>query len=206
MTTDPFQTEVARLFLSLRTSASFALAGGAGLLAHAIIDRTTQDLDMFADPGSDLLAAAEEFTSAARDRGWEVGEITKTAGFVRLTVTHGGEMTMVDLAIEAPAATPLVETDYGRTLSSSDLAARKVLALFDRAAARDFADVYKLRSYFDEDDLIRLASALDTGFDTTYFADMLRSIRRFEDDDIPLPADAIHDARAWFEDWAKHLR
>ena len=51
---------------------------------------------------------------------------------------------LVDLAVDAPPDQPGSVTIAGPTFSPEELAGRKVLALFDRAAARDFVDVYLL--------------------------------------------------------------
>lgn len=43
----PFQDEVARAFFSLDASRDFVLSGGAALIAHDLISRSTGDLDLF---------------------------------------------------------------------------------------------------------------------------------------------------------------
>ena len=48
---------------------------------------------------------------------------------------------MTDLAVDTPPDFPASITAAGPTLAPEELAGRKLLALFDRAAARDFADV-----------------------------------------------------------------
>src|SRR5690348_1306281 len=51
------------------------------------------------------------------------------------------------------------------TLAPEELAGHKLLALFDRAAARDFADVYVLAHRFGKDVLLARAAQIDAGFD-----------------------------------------
>jgi len=51
---------------------------------------------------------------------------------------------LIDLAVNAPPDLPLSVTSAGPTLAPEELAGHKLLALFDRAAAPDFADVYFL--------------------------------------------------------------
>lgn len=55
-----------------------------------------------------------------------------------------------------PSASPTYQPD--------ELAARKLLALFDRTEARDFVDVQVLSAHFDLDRLLELAADLDPGF------------------------------------------
>jgi hypothetical protein len=51
------------------------------------------------------------------------------------------------------------------TLAPEELAGRKLLALFDRAAGRDFADVRLLARRFGKDVLLTRAVQIDAGFD-----------------------------------------
>ena len=57
---------------------------------------------------------------------------------------HGPEDLIVDLALEAAPSMPATVSILGPTFAPDELAGRKLLALFDRAAARDFADVFQL--------------------------------------------------------------
>jgi hypothetical protein len=57
--------------------------------------------------------------------------------FLRLLIESSGESLIVDLGRDSPAEEPVDATDLGPTLSLRDLAARKTLALFGRAEARD---------------------------------------------------------------------
>jgi len=56
-------------------------------------------------------------------------------------------------------------TAAGPTLAPEELAGHKLLALFDRAAARDFADVYWLARRFGTGVLLARATQIDAGFD-----------------------------------------
>ncbi len=57
----------------------------------------------------------------------------------------------------------------------------ELLALFDRAEARDFVDLHTLSERFDLDELLGLASDLDGGFTPALLAEMLASHLRFSD-------------------------
>lgn len=52
------QTRIARLVDGLPEAEEFALAGGAGLIVHGVIDRETSDLDLFATAASHVAAAS----------------------------------------------------------------------------------------------------------------------------------------------------
>jgi hypothetical protein len=81
-----------------------------------------------------------------------------------------------------------------------------VVALFDRAEARDFADVFALAQRFPKDLLIRRAAEVDAGFDHLVLATMLGSLSRFRDDEIPIDTDRADQLRAFFEQWQEELR
>ncbi len=77
-------------------------------------------------------------------------------------------------------------SELGPTLAAPDLAARKTLALFGRAEAQDFTDVYALARHFGKEQLLRWAAARGSGFDLRVFADMVGIIRRLTDEDLLL--------------------
>ncbi|MFV2018338.1 nucleotidyl transferase AbiEii/AbiGii toxin family protein [Micromonospora sp. LOL_023] len=49
VTSEEFQAEVARLALVVASRHGFALAGGHALIAHGVVDRPTEDVDLFTD-------------------------------------------------------------------------------------------------------------------------------------------------------------
>jgi len=59
-------------------------------------------------------------------------------------------------------------------LASKELAVDKVLAVFGRAEARDFVDLYALEQFFKLEDLFAFAAEKDRGFDLAVFADMAK--------------------------------
>jgi len=200
-----FQVQVARLFFSLPEAAGFLLAGGAGLVAQHLTTRPTQDLDFFTRVGgTGVPAARDAFEAAVHDRGWTIERIRDEATFCRLVV-HGNEDLLVDLALDSPPGHAATASLIGPTFAPRELAARKVVALFDRAEARDFADVFELSAHFSKEDLLAEASEVDRGFDRHIFAQMLRSLARFNDADLPAPEAHIASMRDFFATWADQL-
>jgi hypothetical protein len=201
----PFQIEVARLFFDLPASAGFLLAGGAALVAQHLTRRPTQDLDFFTRVGGSTVSAARDgFETAAAARGWTVRRVRDEDTFCRLVVS-GPEDLIVDLALDAPPDAPPRASVIGPTFAPEELAGRKLLALFDRAEARDFADVYVLAQRYDKELLLARAAAVDAGFDPAILASMLRTLSRFTDDDIPVPAEELPALRNFFTTWATEL-
>lgn len=202
----PFQVQVAQLFFGLPTSAGFLLAGGAALAAQHLTARPTQDLDIFTGPGrGDLTAARDAFERAIRERSWTVRRVRDSSSFSRLVVS-GPEDLLVDLALDAPPHEPTAMSAAGPTFGLEELAGRKLIALFDRAEARDFVDVYALVSRFSKPVLVTHAAAVDGGFDHLVLADMIDTLSRFTDTELPVAQTDIAELRRFFAEWATELR
>lgn len=203
----PFQLEVARLFFGLPQSNGFLLAGGAALLAQHLTTRPTEDLDFFTAPERGHVPAARDaLESAARQRGWSTERIHDGDTFCRLVIAGSTARVLVDLAVNAPPDSPPSPTAAGPTLAPEELAGHKLLALFDRAAARDFADVYVLARRFGKDVLLARATQIDAGFDTRVLASMLATLDRFTDSEIPLPDNLpMAGLREFYAAWRSEL-
>jgi hypothetical protein len=202
-----FQAEAARLFFALPESRGFLLAGGAALLAQHLTTRPTEDLDFFTAPERGHVPAARDaLESAARDRGWSTERIHDSDTFCRLVLRSDHGTALVDLAVNAPPDFPPSVTEAGPTLAPEELAGHKLLALFDRAAARDFADVYVLAHRVGKDTLVTRATQIDAGFDAEVLAAMLATLDRFADAEIPFPVDTTPaDLRTFYANWQSEL-
>ena len=204
MLTD-FQVEVARLFFSLPASHRFLLAGGAALLAQRMTVRPTHDLDFFTGTAGSVESARAEFEAAAQARGWTVDVRQSTVTFCRFVV-HGSEDLLVDIALDSPPRQPATASFLGPTFAPDELAGRKLLALFDRAEARDFADVYVLLQIYTKSQLLALAKDIDAGFDPGVLAEQLGTLRRFLDSDLPEESASAEQLREFFDVWGHELR
>lgn len=201
----PFQIAVAALFFSLPESDGFLLAGGAALAAQHLTTRPTQDLDLFTRAGRGTVAAARDaFEHAATERGWSIQRIRDSDTFCRLMVT-GDDDLLVDLALDSAPNQPPAGSIAGPTFGLEELAGRKLLALFDRAEARDFADVFVLAQRYHVDLILQRAAQIDAGFDPTILATMLGSLARFDDIDIPVADHAVAELRQFFHQWQQQL-
>lgn len=202
-----FQLEVARLFFALPASKGFLLAGGAALLAQHLTTRPTEDLDFFTAPERGHVPAARDaLETAARQQGWGTERIHDNDTFCRLIIRGAATSVLIDLAVNAPPEFPASATAVGPTFAPEELAGHKLLALFDRAAARDFADIYVLAHRFGTDVLLARAVQIDAGYDTKVLADMLASLDRFTDDEIPVPdGSSVDDLRAFYAAWRPEL-
>ncbi|WP_163543494.1 nucleotidyl transferase AbiEii/AbiGii toxin family protein [Occultella kanbiaonis] len=175
-------------------------------MASDLLARPTEDLDLFAaTPTTSVTKAKDAFVRALQERDHAVLIVQDAPTFCRLVVERAGEEALVDLAIDSPPRSRPTVTVLGPTLAPLELAGRKLLALFGRAEARDFADVYVLAQRFGKDALIKQAKELDAGFDLGVLAQMVRTIGRFDDDEIPLAPEVLPLARTFFTDWANEI-
>jgi hypothetical protein len=78
--------------------------------------------------------------------------------------------------------------------------------LFDRAAARDFSDMYMLVRRFGKATMLARAARIDAGFDASVLADMIATLDRFTDGEIPVPdGSAAAELRAFYAIWRSEL-
>lgn len=207
----PLQREAARLLFGLPESAGFALAGGSALVALGVIDRPTRDLDAFVaaqreDPPGDVSPLVDAFESALAGHGWSVEVIRRHTTFARFVATFDGGTIEIDLAVDSPPLFPIEHVDEVPTLAPEDLAARKVLAVLDRAEGRDFTDLWTLAQRCGRDECIAWAQQLDPGVTDTSVAHAFDQLARLRDDELPCPAREQPDVRQWFAEWSRELR
>jgi hypothetical protein len=181
----PLQRRIATIVAVLPEAEDFALAGGAALIVHGAIDRTTRDLDFFGlEPQAvDRLAPVAE--RALRAEGLTVERVLDNPGFVRLLVSADDDRTEVDLGSDAR----LFPVDQGPgfpLLTTEELAVDKVLAVFGRAEARDFVDLMAVEDRFGLDRLLEVAAEKDHGFDPLVFSDMTERFDRLRRDEFPV--------------------
>ncbi len=186
----PFQLEVARMFFALPASRGFLLAGGAALLAQHLTARPTEDLDFFTAPERGHVSAARDaLEAAARQRGWATERIHDSGTFCRMVIHSADAGVLVDLAVNAPPDLPPSATPAGPTLAPEELAGHKLLALFDRKQV-----------------LLARAAQIDAGFDVRVLADMIATLDRFTDSEIPVPdGSSAAELRAFYAAWRSEL-
>lgn len=193
-----FQVKMAHLFFSLPASEGFLLAGGGALLAQGLTARPTTDLDFFTRPqAGDVRAARDELHAAVIVRGWGIDHLRDSDTHCRLLV-RGTEDLIIDLAQDCAPELPASASFAGPTLAPAELAGRKVLALFGRAAARDFVDVFALSHRFSKAKLLTLAHEADAGFDVQVFIEMIDLLAHRRDVDL-FPGNVdVDELRAFF--------
>lgn len=113
----------------------------------------------------------------------------------------------VELGVDWRAHPP-VRLEIGPVLHRDDAVGNKVAALYGRAEVRDFVDVNAVlcSGLYTTNDLTRLASDADPGFDKAMFAAALSALRRIPDLALAhhgLTADDIAALRDRFQRWER---
>lgn len=201
MLTD-LQQRIARILLHGGPDPDLALAGGAALISSGLVDRRTTDLDLFTT-ASDVVDVVEWIEGALRREGFPVERQQMTPTFARLLVGDD-ERCQVDVAQDARML-PAADGSLGQTIATEELAADKVLALFSRAAGRDFVDVYFLTRFFGRPRILQLARTKDPGFDEGIFAEMLSTIDRLDRAEFDVDDTTHASILASFADWRAQL-
>ena len=186
------QHAVATIALRAAARNGFALAGGNALIAHGIIDRPTDDVDLFSDQETGVAAAADAVESALVEAGFLAERRDRTAGLEDIFEGMGeglaewiitapsGQQTMLQMAYFDRTRGP-VTMDVGPVLDLEDVAAGKAVALVSRVEPRDYVDTAAALSRYSVSRMIGLARRLDPGLTEQDFADACRQLDRMPD-------------------------
>ncbi|MEU1860584.1 nucleotidyl transferase AbiEii/AbiGii toxin family protein [Micromonospora aurantiaca (nom. illeg.)] len=175
------QVEIARLVLSVTDRYGFALGGGLALVLHGVVDRPTEDVDLFADSDSGVRPAAEAVEAALRRAGFQTRAVDGHSDIAEVVdgmdqymveweLRRGGRAVRLSLSCLARLHAPVV-MDLGPVMDLEDLIAWKVAALVGRARERDYIDVAAVLDKHGPADLLALARRVDPGL---------------EDEDVPV--------------------
>jgi hypothetical protein len=212
-----FHRRVAAIALRAAAPYGFALGGGNALIWHGIVDRVTEDVDLFTDRSDGVVPAAAAVESTLLASGLTAERQDKTGGLADIFEGMGeemaewvvvgpeGEMTTLQMAYIDRCKAPLA-MDIGPVLDVEDLIGSKVCALASRVATRDYIDTAAALRRYDAEQLICLARRLDPGLTDVDFADAGRRLDDMGDDVFArygLDALAVAELRARFTDWPR---
>ncbi len=217
MPIDELQRDVATIALRVASGHGFALAGGNALIAHGLVDRPTEDVDLFSNEEGGVEAAADAVEAALRAAGFDAERQDKTGGLSDifdqmgeglaewLITAPGGKQTMLQMAY-FDRLRGAVTMDVGPVLDLEDLAGWKTVALVSRVEPRDYVDTAAALHRYTVGQLIRLARQLDPGLEQRDFADAGRQLDRMPDGVFArygLGADGVARLRERFTAWPR---
>ena len=134
MSPDPFYTDVARIALAVAERHGFVLGGGFAWLMNGLVERPTEDVDLFTDTDGAAGSSADAECAAVRD---------------------ARSLSRLDRR-ESP-----VMMDVGPVMHLDDLIATKVAALVNRREVRDYIDVAAAMERYTVPELLELARLQD---------------------------------------------
>jgi hypothetical protein len=199
--------QVAAIALRAAAGHGFALGGGNALIAHEVISRPTQDVDLFTDQEHGVEAAAGAVESALIEAGFQAERRDQTAGLADvfpgmgdgpaewiITAADGGQM-MLQMAYFDRDRQP-VAMDIGPVLDLEDVAGGKICALAGRVEPRDYSDTAAMLARYSPAELIGFARRLDPGLDDRDFADAGSRLDKLPDQAFAATGLTDHDIAA----------
>ena len=149
MSTQPVLTQAQRELLGRLNrpefTGAFFLTGGTALAECYLHHRLSEDLDFFTQEPGRVPRGIESVRTAAAEMGVPCRVTRTDATFAECFLEHASGPLKVRLAEDAPARLRPVRTDLplGFPVDHElDIACNKISALFDRAAERDYVDVF----------------------------------------------------------------
>ncbi|MFD1537502.1 nucleotidyl transferase AbiEii/AbiGii toxin family protein [Nonomuraea guangzhouensis] len=209
---DDFHHRLARIALAAAAEHGFALAGGYAVQAHGVLQRPSEDIDLFTSSvRDDFSVGVAKICTSYAEHGLSVKVDVDSPQFVRLSVSDLtiGRTSKVELAADLRSHSP-VTMEIGPVIHLDDVAGGKVEALFTRAEVRDFIDIDALLAggRFTCEQLLNLAASRDLGFDRAIFAQMLSALDLYPDSEFlayGLTEPEVHRLRSRFNDWRAAL-
>lgn len=206
-----FQQEVTRLLLEQLQKPGFVLTGSGALREHGLIDRPTEDVDLFTEMSSaqDFGPATERAVAMLRDAGYDVDVNRDFPAYKALGVSRGGQRLEVDFGIDYRGHQP-VRMAIGRVLAVEDAVGSKVSALYSRGYPRDFLDVDAIRrsGRFTDEDLLEAGRAQDPSLDRRAFGELLMDVRKIRYGEVApygVTEDEFEEIRERMIAWGKVL-
>jgi hypothetical protein len=136
---DLFHERLAQVGLSALAGYGFALAGGYAVQAHGLLERPSEDVDLFPTMAAEQAfpEAVRAAIAAYRTAGLDVEPVVENDSFARLMVHEpaSGRSSKVELGIDWRQYPPTV-LDIGPVLSRDDAVANKVFVPQELAVHR----------------------------------------------------------------------
>jgi Nucleotidyl transferase AbiEii toxin, Type IV TA system len=189
-------------------------------MAHGLVDRRTQDVDLFTNEEGGVEAAAQVVEAALQAAGLDAERHDKTGGIADLFPGMGeglaewsvrapdGRATVLQLAYFSRCRAPVL-MDVGPVLDIEDVVGGKVSALASRAEPRDYVDTAAALGRYTVDQLIGFSRRLDSGLEQRDFADAGLQLDKWSDDvfaSYGLTPAEVAEIRRRFAAWPRSYR
>ncbi|MBI5199004.1 MAG: nucleotidyl transferase AbiEii/AbiGii toxin family protein [Nitrospirae bacterium] len=208
------QKKILNIFSDLPDKEAFYLTGGTALSALFLKHRKSHDFDFFTGVEELIIPFSQRLESSLKKQGLKVERLRGFHSFVELSVNSSEDSTIIHLATDSPFRfeQPAVCEEFSGIKIDSliDIATNKFLALFGRAALRDFIDIFFLiKERFSKNELIEKARQKDPGFDLYWLGVAMERINDFPDDSpdmhlLTRPC-AMNELKGFYMGWRKEI-
>ena len=89
--------------------------------------------------------------------------------------------------------------------AAAPICVAEILAILDRAEARDFSDLWALSAELGRNVCVDAACELDAGVTNGAIANGLMNIERLADEEFPVPITEVTTIRTWYAGWRNEL-
>ena len=159
----------------------FFLTGGTALAAFYLKHRLSEDLDIFTvEQEINFDSVNAEMRKIIKKRGFKTQHEVISPTYLQYILTSNNQPLKIDFVKDVPIHFGKIKiVDKIRLDSIENIAVNKLLALFGRADAKDFFDLYfliKVDRKFSQDELFEKACKKDKGLHEFYLAEMLSRV------------------------------
>jgi hypothetical protein len=191
----------------------FALGGGCAWVAHGVVHRPTEDVDLFTDTEGGVRSATAVVLAALRDAGlaaWVEDEGDDLFegmddAFVEIVAREGDEEVRLSLAQMPRTRLPVVMS-VGPVMHLDDLVGSKVCALATRGEIRDYVDVAAALGRYSRTEVVALAREKDPSLSDEDFSAAARRLDQVPDEPFVhygLSTVDVAALRTAFADWPR---
>lgn len=205
----PLQEDFLHAFFGSEIGPRFFLTGGTALAGFYLHHRLSVDLDLFTQDDLALQASIQPVDDIATALNCQLERTRVSQYFQQVFLKHPEqpEALKVDMVRDfGPLYGERIVRDGVIVDALDNIAVNKVLAIFGRAAMKDFVDFYfLLQRGYNWRELFEKAQAKDPGLTLFYFAGMLRQVERHRvPPDMLVPLD-LQDLQECFLSMAREI-
>jgi hypothetical protein len=205
----PLQRELLARLNRTSLAREFFLTGGTALAECYLHHRLSEDLDFFTEVPGAVPRARPEIEACARDLG-AVPVFTRAfESFLECRMEHPDGPVLMQFAQDSPYRLKPVVRDHAVGFpvdNSTDISCNKLAALFDRAAGKDFVDVFFINAeLIPLPELIALAGQKHVGLDAYWLSRAFLRVEKVEQLPRMLKPLDLDELKAFFLGEAKRL-
>jgi hypothetical protein len=204
---------VAAVSLKVAARYGFALGGGCAWVAHRVVYRQTEDVDLFTDTEGGVRSATSVVLTALHDAGltaWveDDGDDLFDGmddAFVEIVARDGDEEVRLSLAQMPRTHLPVVMS-VGPVMHLDDLVGSKVCALATRGEIRDYVDVAAALGRYQRAEVVALAHEKDPSLSDEDFSAAVRRLDKVPDEPFlryGMSVAGVARLRSTFGDWPR---